>query len=190
MPATNHCAFTAATSRAAASKEATSLVAACLRGDQRAWDRLVDAYGRLVYTICHRCGLRAEDADDVFQEVFTLLFRCLPTLRDDAKLGAWIATITARECWRRCRAASAAAARVEPAAEDHSAIRRERADAVHEAVNHLPERERHLVLALFADTSPGTYTAAAARARMPTGSIGPTRARCLNHLEERLGGHW
>ena len=40
------------------------------RRDPEAWQRLCDVYGPLVYKWCRRAGVGAEDAADVFQEVF------------------------------------------------------------------------------------------------------------------------
>ena len=75
------------------------LIARCVDGDQAAWDDLVDRYGRLVYSIARRYGLDA-DADDVFQNVFSALFRSLDRLRDKGRLSSWLITTTHRECWR------------------------------------------------------------------------------------------
>ena len=75
-----------------------ALVHACLAGDQRAWDELVERYGRLVYGIPRRMGFSAADADDVFQNVFAILLRYLSDLRDYTRLAAWLVTTTRREC--------------------------------------------------------------------------------------------
>ena len=47
----------------------TSLVQLVKARDQQAWTRLVGLYSPLVYSWCRRCGLRAEDAADLLQEV-------------------------------------------------------------------------------------------------------------------------
>jgi hypothetical protein len=62
------------------------LVARCRTGEQAAWEALVDRYARYVYAIATRVyRLGPEDADDVFQEVFTR-FERLDTLRDGEAL--------------------------------------------------------------------------------------------------------
>ena len=43
------------------------LVAACLRGDQDAWEELVRSHAGLVYTVIRRCGLAEDEAADLFQ---------------------------------------------------------------------------------------------------------------------------
>src|SRR5512144_1837201 len=70
------------------------LIQACLEGDETAWKDLVLRYGRLVYSVPRRYGLSAADADDVFQNVFTAVYRHLAGLRDQARLAAWLITIS------------------------------------------------------------------------------------------------
>nr|MBA2777138.1 sigma-70 family RNA polymerase sigma factor [Chloroflexia bacterium] len=40
----------------------TGMLAACLEGDQQAWDLLVERYTRLVYSIALKSGLGEQDA--------------------------------------------------------------------------------------------------------------------------------
>ena len=72
------------------------LIQACLDGEDAAWRELVDRYGRLVYSVALRYGLSAVDVDDVFQNVFTIVFNQLAQLRNQKLLAAWLITIT----WR------------------------------------------------------------------------------------------
>src|SRR5262249_19881591 len=76
------------------------LVAACLAGDDRAWEALLERYGRLIYSMALKSGLGAEDAADVFQMICLILIEKLPTLREPGKLHAWLITTAKRECWR------------------------------------------------------------------------------------------
>ena len=57
------------------------LVRACRTGDPEAWNELVERYSRYVYAITAR-GFRLsdEDAEDVFQDVFTRIYTHLDTL--------------------------------------------------------------------------------------------------------------
>jgi RNA polymerase sigma factor (sigma-70 family) len=75
--------------------------------DPDAWTRLAKLYGPLVYEWSRRCGLSAEDAADVMQEVFAVLTQRLADFRrerpDDSFRG-WLWTITrnkVRDCARR-----------------------------------------------------------------------------------------
>jgi hypothetical protein len=50
------------------------------------------------------------------------------------------------------------------------------------------ERCRELLLTLYFQPERSSYAGAAARLGVPIGSIGPTRARCLNCLKQVLSG--
>jgi RNA polymerase sigma-70 factor (ECF subfamily) len=64
--------------------------------DQRAWQRLVDLFGPVIYVWCRRAGLAAADAQDVAQEVFSAVFVNLSGFRrnrpDDSFRG-WLWTV-------------------------------------------------------------------------------------------------
>ena len=168
-----------------------ALVRACLDGDEDAWAELVDRYGRLVYSIPRRVGLSAADADDVFQNVFTALYRRLAGLRDQTRLSSWLITITYRECWRIGRLArptveidDAIVDTCAPPAEEVARWQREQ--QVREALGRIDGRCRALLTALFLDPAAPSYETIGARLNMPVGSIGPTRARCFKKLEAVL----
>ncbi|MHC4949076.1 MAG: RNA polymerase sigma factor [Planctomycetota bacterium] len=167
-----------------------ALVQACLRGDRAAWDRLVDQYGRLVYSIAHRYGLEEGDADDVFQAVFLVLFRRLETLKDQTRLSAWLITTTHRECWRIGRRSEVPGLEEtitdlgEPSEEQSE--RWERQHLVRLGLERLGGRCQELLQALFLEGAETGYESIAARLGMPVGSIGPTRARCFAKLERIL----
>src|SRR5262249_20933169 len=75
------------------------LVAACLSGDQQAWNELVERFSRYVYAIAAQAfRLSPDDAEDVFQEVFARVFDRLGTLPDPSAVRPWIAQLTRREC--------------------------------------------------------------------------------------------
>lgn len=164
------------------------LLQACRAGDARAWEQLVERYGRLVAVIPRRMGMSSIDADDVFQDVFTLLWRHLDSLRDEQRLAAWLITTTRRECWRRLRRAQEhAELPAETPADDPGLLeeiaRGEREQAVRQAMLRLDTRCRDLLTALFLDASQPDYGAIARRLGMAVGSIGPTRARCFRKLD-------
>lgn len=175
----------------AAHRSDPALVAACLAGDERAWQEVIDRYGRLVLSIPRRMGMAPADAEDVFQNVFAILFRSLPSLQDQTRLSAWLITTTRRESWRVSNRVkptdeldeTLAAVSDEPVAD---VARLEREQAVREAMARLDPRCRRLLTALFLDPEPSGYTEIAAELGMAMGSIGPTRARCFRKLEPIL----
>jgi RNA polymerase sigma-70 factor (ECF subfamily) len=51
--------------------------------DQEAWTRFVRLYTPLLFYWGRRCGLQAQDAADLTQDVFTTLYQRLPEFRYD-----------------------------------------------------------------------------------------------------------
>jgi len=60
----------------------SELIKRCLAGDAGAWDLMVERYQRLVYSVPLRYGVSPDDAADIMQDVFLLLFRNLNSIRD------------------------------------------------------------------------------------------------------------
>ena len=177
------------------------LVLACRRGDQLAWEKLIRRYQRLIYAIPLRAGLDQDDAAEVFQDVFTTLFQKLNDIEDPEKLQAWLVTTARRKTWRTiCKAQGEARSDTNPDAEvDEAALIRDEAPLPDEqllileeqhrirtAVSSLDERCRSLLQMLFYAPEPPSYAEIAAFLRIPEGSIGPTRARCLAKLLKML----
>ncbi len=180
-------------SLASAGQSDASIVAACLLGDQAAWNELVGRYSRLVYSIPRRYGLSSADADDVFQSVFLTLFRRLAGIRDAARLPAWLIRTAHREC---CRIGMRSGRYVRldqdrldaDAPADDSAARFEREHLVRQALRQLGGRGEQLLLALFSCPGRPNYESIARRLGMKAGSVGPTRARSFRKLEGILAG--
>jgi RNA polymerase sigma-70 factor, ECF subfamily len=71
------------------------LVERCLTGDPAAWEQLVRAHNRRVYILCYRFTGRAEEAEDLAQDVFLRVFRTLKTYRaEEGQFGTWLASLT------------------------------------------------------------------------------------------------
>lgn len=180
-------------SNTATGERDASIIEACLRGEQAAWDELVGRYSRLVYSIPRRYGLCDADADDVLQSVFLILFRRLGAIRDAARLPAWLIRTAHRES---CRIGMRSERYVhlnddrpdpdEPAQE--SSARFEREHLVRQALRQLGGRGEQLLLALFSWPGRPDYDAIGRRLGMKAGSIGPTRARSFRKLERILAG--
>ena len=169
----------------------TDLIDACLSGDQQAWQELVTRYSRLVYSIPRRNGFNADDADDVFQNVFTIVYRQLSTLRQRQALPAWLITITQRQCIRLRKPGLAQVELNETGLDSElqtgdQVQAWERQHLVQQALRELDPRCRQLLTALFLDPGGDGYKAIATRLQIPIGSIGPVRARCFKKLETIL----
>jgi RNA polymerase sigma factor (sigma-70 family) len=170
----------------------TELVRAAAAGDQSAWDELVDRFAGLVWAIARAHRLSAADAADVSQTTWLRLVEHLNRLRDPERVGAWLAATARHECLRVIRHAGrfvadgevdldAIAVDPEPST---LLLANERTAALWRAIDALPERCRTLIRVLMADPPP-SYEDVAAALDMPIGSIGPTRARCLEQLKRR-----
>ncbi len=74
-----------------------------------AWVRLVDIYGPLIRGWLRKHGLKQQDADDVVQEVLTVVVRKVPAFERQPRAGAfrrWLRSITVnclRDFWRARR---------------------------------------------------------------------------------------
>lgn len=62
------------------------------------FDELVDRFGDLVYRIAYARVQTRADADDVFQNVFFLLFRKNPTFETDEHCRNWLINVTLKCC--------------------------------------------------------------------------------------------
>ena len=88
----------------------SSLLKGVKARDQQAWRRLIDLYTPLIYGWCRQCGLQAEDAADIGQEVFTAVAANQEGFRRDvpgATFRGWLWTITrnkVRDFFRRQKA--------------------------------------------------------------------------------------
>ena len=170
------------------------LIRACGSGNARAWERLLDKYERLVFSISLNYGLTTDDAADVTQITFTILLQNLNTLPDEICLSSWLATVARRHTWRllaRNRRESvnpdedlARNEALEGTLDDRE--RWELAEWILQGLSMLDERCRQLLLALYFDAERPSYTQIADHLKMPIGSIGPTRARCLEQMKQSL----
>lgn len=167
------------------------LVAEATRGNQAAWNAIVDRYAALVWSICLRFRLPEADAADVVQTVWLRAVERLSSLREPAALPGWLATTTRRECIKVVSGSRGARPLGEldatlPADEDSTApdaelLAAERRALVREGFAQLPLHCQRL-LALLVSGDPASYAEIGARLQMPVGSIGPTRSRCLEKL--------
>jgi RNA polymerase sigma factor (sigma-70 family) len=176
--------------------DARELVDAMRKGDERAWREAMRAHGRLVMLAAARVGIGEADRDEVFQTAFLAAFRKIEALRDPERLPAWLYSIAYRLALRMARRAKDEIPLDEIAATDAGDLvaagespaaaveRLQEIEIVREALRGLDERCRGLLSALYFEEPRPGYTAIGTRLGMAVGSIGPTRARCLEKLEK------
>ncbi|MHC4218430.1 MAG: RNA polymerase sigma factor [Planctomycetota bacterium] len=168
-------------------------MAACIAGDEAAWNELVGRYGQLVFSIPRRYGLDRDACEDIFQEVFSILVRQLPGIRRRTGLPKWFITTTHHVCRHWFRQARKRAGEPSPMPETATPPAEliqewEQQHLVRQALRRLGGRCQELLTILYANRGPASYEDVARQLDMPVGSIGPTRARCLRKLLALIEG--
>lgn len=171
-----------------------ALVKGCLEGRHSSWVALVEKYRGLIYNVTARYSLSTEDAAEVFQGVWTDLYRDLTKLGNSAALRSWLITSASR---RSLRMKTQRNARMETELVDASGARtNEDPASIHEAaeqyrylrdaLQRLSPRCQDLLRMFFFSDPPETYSAAAKKLGLATGSIGFIRGCCLQKLRAIL----
>jgi RNA polymerase sigma factor (sigma-70 family) len=171
----------------------TKLVDAAGRGDQRAWNALIEGFGPMIWSIARAHRLREADAADVAQATWLALLEHLTDLREPARVGAWLATTARRECLRVLRGRERRVLYGDECPEQESSesgpedmlVLSERDAALWRSFARLRPSDQALLRLLMVDSRPG-YEEISAALDMPIGSIGPTRQRALARLREQL----
>ncbi len=174
--------------------ELRSLVARAADGDQEAWNRLVDTFAGLVWSVIRGCRLYGAEGADVSQTVWLRCVEHLGRIREPDRLASWLATTARHECFRAIRKSGRTVSFGEVpepvgASIDDSAFLRveaaEASQAVAAAMEQVPPRCQ-VLLRLLATDPPMSYDDIADVLDIPKGGIGPTRSRCLAHLRRQL----
>ena len=173
-----------------ASLSDAALVARCRTGDESAWAELVNRFSRYVYAIATQgFGLRADDAEDVFQEVFARTYQHLDRLRDDEAIRPWIAQLTRRLSIDKIRAGSReqlSDEEIEPPASTRPSTGSTRRFSVREALAQLSESCQEILDRFFARDE--SYQTIGETLEIPSGTIASRISRCLAKLREILEG--
>jgi RNA polymerase sigma-70 factor (ECF subfamily) len=173
-----------------ASLSDAALVARCRTGDENAWAELVNRFSRYVYAIATQgFSLRADDAEDVFQEVFARTYQHLGRLRDDEAIRPWIAQLTRRLSIDKIRASSReqlSDEEIEPTDLDDTFDRLDEALTVREALGGLSETCQEILDRFFARDE--SYQTIGEALEIPSGTIASRISRCLAKLREMFEG--
>lgn len=183
--------------------EDATLLLACRRGDSEAWAALIARYQKLIYAIPRRAGLDDDQCADIFQQTFQSLFEHLDRIDQPERVRAWLVTTAKRATerlqqrnarWQALPESNEAAGDETPQQEwldpaplpEEVITQLEDQHLVRTGVAALEERCRRLLTMLFYDPQQLPYAEIAAQIGIPTGSIGPTRNRCLQKLRTAL----
>ena len=183
------------------------LVAASLRGDTAAWERLVARLERVVWKAVNMMTTDDSIRQDAFAGTWLRLVERLDTIREPEKLPGWLTTTATNEVRQLLRHRSRQHVHVDWSAPggpisvltatgegDHERelVRDETSEVVRRAFAVLDEDCRELLTVLVLSDPPMSYKEAAEALGRPVGSLGPSRNRCLQklrgHLAAQQGG--
>ncbi len=179
-------------------KSDAELILACRRGEETAWNELVERFQRLIITIPRRAGLSEEQAADIFQEVFLTLFEKLDEIQQPEKIRAWLVTTTKFKTWRSVRGATgdysldddekdlASKIANSDLLADEILIKIEEQHLIRAALSQLEERCQKILTMIYLFENPATYVQVAEAIGVGETSISPLRARCLKKLAKIL----
>jgi RNA polymerase sigma factor (sigma-70 family) len=156
-----------------------------------AWTELVSRFGMMIAATGRRYRLTPADVAELQQTTWLRLVENIHRVEQPERLGGWLATTARRESLhllrrssRYCSGADQMLANMpdthlpEP---DARPIAGEREIVLRSAWEKLQPRCQEILSRLVADEPVG-YKDLSSLLQMPVGSIGPTRARCLQHL--------
>jgi RNA polymerase sigma factor (sigma-70 family) len=174
----------------------SELLAEAAAGNSAAWDELVSRYAGLVWAVARGFALSMADAADISQTTWLRLVEHLTTLREPEHVGGWLATTARHECLRLLRKNGREVVEADAGIDVESGeptpeavvLDNERDQLLWLSLGEIPQRCQVLLRAL-ASAPPPSYGEVSAALGMPIGSIGPTRARCLDHLKKRMLAH-
>ena len=167
------------------------LVERCRRGDEGAFEELVDAYKTLVFALIARTVQDRSRAEDLAQDVFLRIHRGLPYFRGEARLSTWIYRIVANVCAQpESRAPTASlddertAARATKSACDRRFGDLELRDRLEKAIARLPAHYRLLIAAHYLDGV--QYDDLAEALQLPLGTVKTQIYRAKQQLRRVL----
>jgi RNA polymerase sigma factor (sigma-70 family) len=170
------------------------LLEAARSGNENALGELVTELSPMLWQVARAAGLDADDAMDVVQTAWLRLVDNLGEIRTSAAVIGWLVMTTKREAWH----VRALARRNLPADEEWFTALPDRAPGSEEQVVNDDQRRTlwlaigrlsplcQELLRIVAFVPRPDYQAVAARLGMATGSVGPTRGRCLAKLRALL----
>jgi RNA polymerase sigma-70 factor (ECF subfamily) len=169
------------------------LVERCRRGDEGAFQELVDRYKDLVFALIARTVQDRSRAEDLAQEVFLRIHRGLPYFRGEARLSTWIYRIVANVCLQdqaRPRPGAATVSLDDDGARSRVTVADRRfgdlelRDRLEKAIARLPAHYRLIVAAHYLDGV--QYEDLAEAMQLPLGTLKTQLFRAKQQLRRLL----
>lgn len=75
-----------------------ALIQRCRAGEEAAFEEMVAAYHRRVWSIAYQMSGDPDDADDITQEAFVRVYRSVGKFREESSFSTWLYRITMNLC--------------------------------------------------------------------------------------------
>ncbi|MGH3856002.1 MAG: RNA polymerase sigma factor [Pseudonocardiaceae bacterium] len=189
--------MTTATIGADATDRVADLLLEISDGDATAWDEILHRYSKLVAKTVRSFRLQEADALDAIQMTWLRLAENADRVQFPERLGGWLTTTARRECLHILRQSklgpnlTGVAPETVPdpsAGPEQRAIDANTTRTLRNLIDELSPHRRTLLRMLFTD-NPCSYDKVARITGIPLGGIGPTRARALRQLRDKLDQH-
>ena len=163
------------------------------RGDQSAWSDLVDRFDQMVWSVARSFRLDDATAKDVSQTVWLKLIENISKIQDPERLPGWLAITCRREAIRVSKLRDRTIpTEFEYDIEDESPsldtlmVEDEESRRVVGAFKKLSDGCQQLLRLLTVEPAL-SYEEISETTGRPIGSLGPTRARCIESLKSSMG---
>ncbi len=181
-------------------KSDAELVKNCRRGNETAWNELVNRFQRLVFAIPRRAGLSESQSADILQEVFLTLFEKLDEIKQPHKIRSWLVTTAKFKTWGAVRSERGffspqteeemefemAGLKDESPLVEDKLIELEQQHQIRTALKDLETKCQKILTLIYLTEPSASYADVAEAIGVGASSISPLRARCLKKLEKFL----
>ena len=163
-------------------------------GDEGALEELVRMLSPVLWQVVRATGLDTTLAEDVVQATWLALVKSADSISTPQAVAGWLCTTARREAWRvskKDRRETAteddalAPALPHTSSPESAVVLADDQARLLACLERLNERCRRLLRIVAAGARPD-YQEISRTLGMPVGSIGPTRARCLEKLRDEL----
>ncbi|MBP1654170.1 MAG: polymerase, sigma-24 subunit, subfamily [Bacteroidetes bacterium] len=161
-------------------------IQSALRGDNRAYRKLMDKYHDAIYSFIFRMVHDREQVEDLTQEAFIKAFSSLKNFNEEFAFSTWLYKIATNNCIDYIRKRKLQMYSIDKPVEsrdseyvfelpddsyeaDRDVIADQRAVLLHDAIDKLPEKYRRVILLRHTDEK--SYEEIARMLRLPIGTV-------------------
>ncbi|OGB63777.1 MAG: RNA polymerase subunit sigma-24 [Caldithrix sp. RBG_13_44_9] len=182
-------------------QEDKQLIERALKGDNKAFESLLNKYRNLVFSIMLKMVRNKQEAEDLTQEAFMKAFSSLATFNDEFAFSTWLMKIASNNCIdflrkRKLKVYSIHEPlqykdeKIEIDIPDHeptperNLIQSERSRIIEDAINELPQRYRYVIILRHKEEK--SYEEIAEIMNLPLGTVKAQIFRAREILNKRL----